>query len=307
MIKLICVAIILLSIIGCGEDKQSLPVIFSLDAKPNIVLPGNPSTITVEAGDPDKSKLSYLWTASSGQINGNGKTVTWTSPKEEGKYEITVTVSDGTDSATQKIFLRVWIPRPGDYYPLAVGNKWTYNDKEGNIINFEVIDIIDIAGTKAFVKKTTISNMEDSATYSYVSKGTDVVNQHAVGGASAGDDTLRFTPVLPLYKFPLIPEESWNAEFEVNVPDGFFVGSGKSTYKVLSEEKMSVKAGTFEHVFQVEEDFIWEIFGQELDHTIAKQWLAPNVGMIKFITEQTRGGETFIAEAELESYSVNYP
>ncbi|MEK7398952.1 MAG: PKD domain-containing protein, partial [Candidatus Poribacteria bacterium] len=233
MIKLICVAIILLSIIGCGEDKQSLPVIFSLDAKPNIVLPGNPSTITVEAGDPDKSKLSYLWTASSGQINGNGKTVTWTSPKEEGKYEITVTVSDGTDSATQKIFLRVWIPRPGDYYPLAVGNKWTYNDKEGNIINFEVIDIIDIAGTKAFVKKTTISNMEDSATYSYVSKGTDVVNQHAVGGASAGDDTLRFTPVLPLYKFPLIPEESWNVEFEVNVPDGFFVGSGKSTYKVL--------------------------------------------------------------------------
>jgi hypothetical protein len=304
MIKLICIAIILLSIIGCGEDKQSPPVIFSLDANPKIVLPSNPSTLTVEAGDPDKSKLSYLWTASSGQINGNGKTVTWTSPKEEGKYEITVTVSDGTDSATQKIFLRVWIPRPGDYYPLTVGNKWTYNDKEGNIINFEVIDTIDIAGTKAFVKKTTITNMEDSASYSYISKGTDVVNQHAVGGSSAGDDTLIFTPVLPLYKFPLIPEELWNVEFEVNVPDGYFVGSGKSTYKVLSEEEVSVKAGTFEHVFQVEEDFTWEIFGQELDHTIAKQWLAPNVGMIKFITEQTRGGETFITEAELESYSV---
>jgi hypothetical protein len=67
---------------------------------------------------------------------------------------------------------------------------------------------------------------------------------------------------------------------------------------------VTVKAGTFNHVFQVKEDFIWEIFGQELDRTISRQWLAPNVGIVKFVNEQTRGGETFTTEAELQSYSL---
>lgn len=304
MIRLTCALILLLLIIGCGEDEQSPPIIFSLTANPKIVSPSEASTITVEAGDPDKDKLLYQWTAENGKIIGEGKTIKWESPDKEGKYEITVTVSDGINSVNKKIYLRVWTPRPGDYYPLAIGNKWVYKDKKDNIITFEVIDTIDISGTKVFVKRTTTSNIEDATNYSYISKGKDIINQHAVGGSSAGDDTLIFTPILPLYKFPLIPDESWDIEFQVNVPDGFFVGNGKAIYKVLSEEDITVKAGTFNHVFQVEEDFVWEIFGQQLDHTISKQWLAPNVGIIKFINEQTRGGETFITEAELESYSI---
>lgn len=304
MTKLICASFLLLMIIGCGEDKQSPPIIFSLTANPKIVPPGGLSIITVSAGDPDKDKLSYKWTAENGNIIGEGKTIKWESPDKEGKYEIAVTVTDGIDSVNQKIYIRVWTPRPGDYYPLAVGNKWVYKDKKGNTITFEIIDTIDVSGTKVFVKKTTTSEIEDAINYSYISKGNDVINQHAVGGSSAGDDTLIFSPILPLYKFPLIPDESWDTEFQVNVPDGFFVGSGKATYRVLSEENISVKAGAFENVFQVEEDFIWEIFGQQIDHTISKQWLAPNVGIIKFINEQTRGGETLITEAELELYLI---
>jgi len=306
MIRFLLALIIILSILGCGADDQRPPIIFSIKAEPKIVSPGESSTITVEAGDPDKNKISYLWTASDGQVNGKGKTITWTSPKNEGKYELTVTVSDGSNSATTSISVRVWIPRPGDYYPLAIGDKWTFKDKESNLIDFEVIDTIDISGTKAFVKKTITSksNLEDAANYSYIAKGDDVINQHAVGGSSAGDDTIIFSPVLPLYKFPLIPGESWEIEFDVKVPDGFYVGSGKAKYDVISEENLTVKAGTFIHVFQVQEDFTWEIFGQELDHTISRQWLAPNVGIIKFINEQTRGGETFTTEAELQSYSL---
>ena len=304
MIRIIAALAIVISIMGCGADDQSPPIIFSINATPLIVSPGEPSTITVEAGDPNKKKLSYLWTASDGQVSGKGKTVTWISPKAEGKYEIAVTVSNGSDSVSESISLRAWTPRPGDYYPLEIGDKWTFLDKENNQIDFEVIDTIDISGTKAFVKKTTTSNIENAVNYSYVAKGSDAINQHAVGGASAGDDTIVFSPVLPLYKFPLIPGESWEVEFDVKVPDGFYVGSGKSTYDVISEENLAVKAGTYEHVFQVKEDFTWEIFGQELDHTISRQWLAPNVGIVKFINEQTRGGETFITEAELQSYSL---
>lgn len=303
MIRIILAFIIILSMLGCGSDNQDPPIIFSIKAEPKIVSPGESSTITVEAGDPDKNKISYLWVASGGQVIGTGKTVTWTSPKDEGKYELAVTVSDGSKSAKTSISVRVWNPRPGDYYPLAVGDKWTFLDKEKNQIDYEVIDTIDISGTKAFVKRLTISNNE-GANYFYISKGNDVINQHATSGSSAGDDTIIFSPILPLYKFPLIPGESWEIEFDVNSPDGFYFGSGKSIYSVISEEDLTVKAGTFGHVFQVQEDFTWEIIGQELDHTISRQWLAPNVGIVKLVTEQTRGGETFVTEAELQSYSI---
>jgi hypothetical protein len=303
MIRIVLALIIILSMLGCGSGDQHPPVIFSIKAEPNIVSPSESSMITVEAGDPDKNKISYLWVASGGQVIGTGKTVTWTSPKDEGKYELTVTVSDGSKSAKMSISVRVWTPRPGDYYPLVIGDKWTFLDKENNQIDFEVIDTIDISGTKAFVKKTIISNNE-GANYSYIAKGNDIVNQHAISGSSAGDDTIIFSPVLPLYKFPLIPDESWEIEFDVKTPDGFYVGSGKAIYSVISEEDLTVKAGTFGHVFQVQEDFTWEIIGQELDRTISRQWLAPNVGIVKFVTEQTRGGETIVTEAELQSYSI---
>lgn len=304
MIRLILLLAITILIIGCGEEEQNTPIIFSIKADPQIVLPNGTSNITVEAGDQDKDTLTYTWAVSSGNIEGSGKNVVWKSPNEEGKYEITVTVSDGSDSVSEIISVRVWTPRPGDYYPMAIGDKWTYKDKEDSTIEFEVIDTIDISGIKAFVKMLTTTGVENAVNYSYIEKTSEAINQHAIGGYSAGDDTIIFSPVLPLYKFPLIPGETWEVEFNVSVPGGFFVGSGKAIYEVISEETVTVKAGTYNHVFQVKEDFTWEIFGQELDHTISKQWLAPNVGIVKFINEQTRGGETFTSEAELQSYSI---
>jgi len=301
--SIIIIVFAILLIYGCGGDDSQPPIIFSVAAEPKIVAPGESSKITVEAGDPDKDKISYTWSASGGRIDGTGKAVTWVSPEAEGKYDLTVTVSDGSGTAEGSITLRVWKPRPGDYYPLEVGNKWTFVDKNSNTIVFEIIDTIDISGTKAFVKQTTTSGLEGAVNFSYVSRDAKGINQHALGGASAGDDTIIFSPPLPLYKFPLIPEESWETEFDVKVPDGFFVGSGKAIYEVISEEDITVEAGTFHNVFQTREDFVWEILGQELDRTISRQWLAPDVGMVKFINQQTRGGETITTEATLQSYS----
>jgi hypothetical protein len=50
---------------------------------------------TCIASDPDGDRLLYKWTADNGTISGNGATATWTSPAVMGKYNITVTVSDG--------------------------------------------------------------------------------------------------------------------------------------------------------------------------------------------------------------------
>jgi len=291
---------------GCGEDKDRSPIIFSMKAEPEVVLPGENSTITLEADDPDTDKLLYTWTASGGTIAGNGKVANWASPKEEGKYEVNVTVSDGISSVSKAIRIRVWTPRPGDYYPLTIGNKWIYEDTKKHKIEFEIIDTITIAssGTKAFVKQTTHSGLEDAANFAYLSKDSKAVYQYAMGGSNASGDTIIFTPELPLYKFPLISDTSWEIKFNITVPEGFVVGSGKAIYEILSETDLSVPAGSFKNVFPVKEDFTWELLGREIDHIVTTHWVAPNVGSVKFTQEENIGGETIITEAVLKSYSL---
>ena len=54
-----------------------------------------------KASDPDSDNLVYTWTADNGTIKGNGPDVTWTSPSAMGKYNISVTVSDGKGGETK--------------------------------------------------------------------------------------------------------------------------------------------------------------------------------------------------------------
>jgi hypothetical protein len=289
--------------LGCGEEDLRPPIIFSITAEPDIILPGESSTITVQAGDPDKDDISYIWTTEDGQIQGSGKTVTWLSPETEGKYILTVTVSDGIDSVTETVDVWVWVPRQGDYYPLEVGNTWTFRDKDNNTINFEIIDTIDISGVTAYVKQMTTTKEEGAANYSYMAKSSDVIYQYAMGGANISGDTLIFEPELPVYKFPLVPGNSWEVEFNVWVPDGYWVGNGTAVYEVISEEDLTVEAGSFQHVFKVKEDFIWELI-QEVTHIVSYHWVAPNVGVVKFIQEEEVGGEIILNEATLQYYSL---
>ena len=116
-------------------------------------------------------------------------------------------------------------------------------------------------------------------------------------------------PFLPLYQFPLIPGEKWNVNFQAKlVPELFPIGGGLDEFEVLSEETLTVPAGTFEHVFQVQESFRWgfDIGNQDfpLDLTIVKKWIAPNVGIIKFTQSQTRGELTIDTVFELESFKL---
>ncbi len=134
IINLFSYLLLVFILYGCGEEDSRPPIIFSVKAEPRIVEPGGSLIVTVEAGDPDRDKLSYIWLVSNGRIEGTGKTATWYSPETEGKYDITVTVSDGSESVNQSVSVRVWKTRPGDYYPLSIGNKWIYKDKSDNVI-----------------------------------------------------------------------------------------------------------------------------------------------------------------------------
>jgi Bacterial Ig domain len=87
------VAVPLIILNAASPNNQ--PVIASLEAEPERVLPSGSSQITCSATDPDGDALAYEWTASGGDISGAGEIVTWTAPQEFGTYNVTVVVDDG--------------------------------------------------------------------------------------------------------------------------------------------------------------------------------------------------------------------
>ncbi len=313
-------AIPLVLILGCSEgdrEENFSPRISVFEAESDIVEPGTQVGIKLKATDIDGDKLSYEWYATGGTVQGDDLGAIWTAPAEERKYLIEVTVSDGRKSTTSTIDIRVWRTRPGDYYPLAVGNTWNYRDDAGNRVIFEIVDTIDIQVTsdrtvKSYVlqKSSPDAGLEGIVNFSYL--GHKIENgvvtgilQHAQSVTSGTEDTILFSPFLPLYKFPLIPENRWHTNFQAKLaPELFPIGGGADEFEVLSEETLTVPAGTFENVFQVQESFKWSIFDHPLDITVAQKWLAPNVGIIKFTQSQTRGDVTVDVVFELESFEL---
>jgi hypothetical protein len=73
---------------------NQLPVINSLTAEPATLQPGETSTVTCSATDPDGDTLAYTWSASGGTISGTEDIVTWQAPSVTGEFLISVEVDD---------------------------------------------------------------------------------------------------------------------------------------------------------------------------------------------------------------------
>lgn len=92
--RLIIPVVVILLISGCAPANQP-PVISSLTADEEQVNPSGDCQVRCVASDPDGDELSYTWSASEGDISGEGAVVTWVAPEEVGAYTITVKVTDG--------------------------------------------------------------------------------------------------------------------------------------------------------------------------------------------------------------------
>ena len=87
-----------------GVEVNHPPVIDSLTAERQRVRKAMTSTIECIASDPNKDELSYTWSASGGNISGEGSVVAWVAPNAFGTYTVTVTVTDGRGGqATESI------------------------------------------------------------------------------------------------------------------------------------------------------------------------------------------------------------
>ena len=91
-----------------GVAANQPPVIDSLASEYEQVRKAMASAIECTAQDPDGDELSYTWSASGGNITGEGPAVTWVAPNTFGEYTITVTVTDGKGGqATESIDITV--------------------------------------------------------------------------------------------------------------------------------------------------------------------------------------------------------
>jgi len=87
------------------EEKPNRPPTISCAPDRTPIMPGERATITSSASDPDGDPLTYSYTASGGQVSGNGPTAQFDSAGlQPGSYKITCAVSDGrggnADAAT---------------------------------------------------------------------------------------------------------------------------------------------------------------------------------------------------------------
>ena len=99
---------------ACTSKKANQnPTITSLVAVPTSLAPGDGSTVTCTASDPDGDTLNYAWTCNGGAVSGTGTQVTWVAPSVAKSYAVTVTVSDGKGgTVNSSVSIAVAVPTP---------------------------------------------------------------------------------------------------------------------------------------------------------------------------------------------------
>ena len=148
-IMAITAAAVLFLASSCTKPGNHEPTITSLQAEAEWALPSSSLQVTCTASDPDGDQLGYIWSASGGEINGEGATVNWTTPLSEGAYDITVTVTDGQGGqATDRVAIIVRTNEPPTITSLVADREWllpsdtvqvtcTASDPDGDELTYE--------------------------------------------------------------------------------------------------------------------------------------------------------------------------
>jgi len=166
VIVVIVAAALLLSILFDTMLANHRPAITSLEA-PERVLPSGNCQIVCNTSDRDGDELSYNWSASGGEISGEGATVTWTAPQSEGSYNVQVWVTDGRGIEVMKqVTIEVRANWPPQINSLVADATWTLpsgslqvtciaSDPDGDELSYEWIATAgNISGTGAVVNWT---------------------------------------------------------------------------------------------------------------------------------------------------------
>lgn len=163
----VVVAVVLVSILLYTVLATHRPVITSLVAEPEKVLPGGSSQIVCNATALRGDVLTYNWSASGGKITGEGAMVMWTAPYSPGSYSVTVTVTDSHGGkVTDYVTVIVRIDSAPAIHSLLANADWVApsgtlwmtcnaSDSDGDELSYEwTAGGGDIRGTGAVVDWT---------------------------------------------------------------------------------------------------------------------------------------------------------
>jgi hypothetical protein len=102
------------------------PTITSLEAEPGrIPISGN-CQVVCNASDSDGDELSYDWSASGGDISGEGAVVTWAAPNSTGSYDVTIRVTDSRGGeVTDDVTIIVRANQPPTITSLTADAHWS--------------------------------------------------------------------------------------------------------------------------------------------------------------------------------------
>jgi thiol-disulfide isomerase/thioredoxin len=133
VVVVLAAAVVALSILLSTMPTDHRPVITSLEADQDVVIPSGSCQVVCNATDPDGDELSYGWSASRGGITGEGSNVTWTAPSSAGSYNITVIVMDSRGGAvTDTDHVTVTAQKAPDFtLPTLTGTTVTLSKLEG--------------------------------------------------------------------------------------------------------------------------------------------------------------------------------
>jgi hypothetical protein len=137
------------------------PVITSVTAEPEKIIPGETSTITCVATDADGDTLSYAWSATGGTVSGEGRIVTWQAPEFDGEFVVSVTVDDGKGGMVDgecaiivgsPVITTIFEPVPSEsgsvYFTGDLAADWLVGDNAANsgvraYFSFDISSLVD--------------------------------------------------------------------------------------------------------------------------------------------------------------------
>ena len=163
----IIVAAIMILVPSCKAIPNNPPIITSLKSEPEAILPSATCQIECIASDEDGEELSYEWSASKGNIEGDGAAVNWIAPDSEGIYNVVVKVTDGNGGeVTDSITISVRVNHPPTITSLIADADWVTpssrcrvkcdaEDSDGDELSYEwSASGGEISGTGAVVNWT---------------------------------------------------------------------------------------------------------------------------------------------------------
>lgn len=146
--------------------QNEAPTIDGVQCETAVLLPGEATTLTCVAHDPDGHELAYEWSCTSGELVSVASEAVWTAPQAPGAYLVTARISDGYGGTkVQSVLLDVLSPEPPTIHQMSIFPLLPEYSKEssqgfrllrGSLCECE-IECIATAGGKDLVYEWTTS------------------------------------------------------------------------------------------------------------------------------------------------------